>query len=322
MGRSRMVDDGFWDDADLVNLTTEERFTLILFMTCKQSNVIGVFRVIWRSVGAGSGWTHDQVLNAARNLQTKGCIEIDEATGWVWVKEWWKHNSLRGAFTGNVGIKARRELLEVPDVWKTAILEWIAENDCEGACKPLTSPLQWADGNPTPTTNLISISTTTTTDKGGQLVADLDELVDAAVWSTRLVKEIRNEAGFRKKVKERVLAEGPSNEDLIAHKNWRAHQRRQTSRNEQKQEEEKKEKVAAELAGQAATRMAKAKSYLNSLEEADRAALIEHFLKHLAATNSAAFSLYRSKGLQAKIVETELLSFVSSLSSPTSEEAA
>lgn len=105
-GRPRMVSDGFWDDPDLADITHEERCTLLLFLTCKQSNVIGVYRIIWRQVGAGAGWTQDQVLNAARNLKAKGCLDIDESTGWIWVKEWWKHNSLRGAFTGNVAKKA------------------------------------------------------------------------------------------------------------------------------------------------------------------------------------------------------------------------
>lgn len=181
MGRSRMVDDGFWGDPDLADLTIDERCTLLLFLTCPQSNVIGVYRLIWRQVGAGSGWTHDQILNASKNLKSKGCIDLEESSGWVWVKEWWKHNSIKGAFTGNVAKKARQELLQVPDPWKNGILSWIENNDFEGACKPLVSSLRGAGGNST--TNSISIPTTTTSTDSNE------DLVEAVLTDTTPVPE-------------------------------------------------------------------------------------------------------------------------------------
>lgn len=183
MGRSRMVDDGFWGDPDLADLTIDERCTLLLFLTCPQSNVIGVYRLIWRQVGAGSGWTHDQILNASKNLKSKGCIDLEESSGWVWVKEWWKHNSIKGAFTGNVAKKARQELLQVPDSWKSGILDWIENNDFEGACEPLISSLRGAGGNST--TSYISIPTTTTTGSGSS-----EDLVEAALAQRDQAEEV------------------------------------------------------------------------------------------------------------------------------------
>lgn len=216
MARNRMVSDGFWKDADLASLTTEQRTALLLFLTAEESNIIGIYRVIWRAVGAGMGWTHDQILNAARDLQAKDCIAIHEETGWVWVKEWWKHNSLRGAFTGNVAIKAAKELKQVPEFWQQAVITWLTENDQEGACKPLISPLQGSGGNPNPTTS--SIPNSTTTPNGGEV--DIDELVEAAVWAALQVGEIKNEAGFRVKVRARILA-APNPEDMKSLCAWR-----------------------------------------------------------------------------------------------------
>ncbi|HEY3328119.1 MAG TPA: hypothetical protein VGK14_13275 [Novimethylophilus sp.] len=143
-----MINDSFWDDPDLSDYTVETRTALLLFLTCRDSNIIGVYRVNWRSIGAGIGWTKEQATNAARLVEELGGIVIDEETGWVWVKEWWKHNSLRGAFTGNVAKKALQELSIVPDTWKPEVLEWITSNDPEGACKGLISPLAGAGGNP------------------------------------------------------------------------------------------------------------------------------------------------------------------------------
>lgn len=213
MARQRMVSDRFWKDADLASLTTEQRTALLLFLTAEESNIIGVYRVIWRAVGAGMGWTHDQVLNAARDLQAKNCVAIDEATGWIWVKEWWKHNSLRGAFTGNVAKPARIELSQVPEFWKKAILLWITENDHEGACKPLLRDLEGSGGNPNPSPSLISTTT------GGEGV-DIDDLVEAAVWAARQAGDIKNEAGFRVKVRARILTD-PNPEDIKSLRAWR-----------------------------------------------------------------------------------------------------
>lgn len=52
MARQRMVSDDFWVDPDLADLTTEQRTCLLLFLTCKESNVTGIYRVIWRAVGS------------------------------------------------------------------------------------------------------------------------------------------------------------------------------------------------------------------------------------------------------------------------------
>jgi Arc/MetJ-type ribon-helix-helix transcriptional regulator len=210
-----MVSDRFWRDADLASLTTEQRTALLLFLTAEESNIIGVYRVIWRAVGAGMGWTHDQVLNAARDLQAKDCVAIDEVTGWIWVKEWWKHNSLRGAFTGNVAKPARIELSQVPEFWKKAILLWITENDKEGACKPLLRDSQGSGGNPTTNRNL----NPTTTELGGELVADIDDLVEAALWASgsQVIKPGHYRAGIRKRLETSL----PTLDDLATLSAWR-----------------------------------------------------------------------------------------------------
>lgn len=157
--RQRTVSDFFWEDPDLAHLTSENRLTLLMLLTNGSSNIVGVYRVVWRVLGSGVGWTHEQTLQAAKDLQEKGVAEVDEATGWVWVKVWWKNNSLKGAFTGNVSKKAIIESRQVPEIWKERFIQWLFENDPEGATKGLVSSLVGAGGNPNP--NLNSIRTTT-----------------------------------------------------------------------------------------------------------------------------------------------------------------
>lgn len=226
MSRSRMINDSFYDDPDLAEYTVETRFALLMFLTCPASNIIGVYRVNWRSLGAGVGWTKEQSLNAAKLIQELGGIEIEENGDWVWVKEWWKHNSLKGALTGKVSKRAAQELAMVPDFWKQRVIEWINSNDTEGACKPLISPLQGSGGNHTTNPIPISIPTPTDTDtdthRHSQAV-DIDELVDAAEHQAKLTgTKVKNWVGWRAKVRARLEC-GRKPEDLQALEVWRQH---------------------------------------------------------------------------------------------------
>lgn len=256
MARQRMMSDGYWKDPSLASLTTEQRTALVLFLTCEESNVIGIYRVIWRAVGAGMGWTHDQIINAARDLQSKDCIAIHEETGWIWVKEWWKHNSLRGAFTGNVAKKATKELSQVPEFWKQSVLDWLAENDYEGICKALISPLQGAGGNPNP--NLSSNPTT-----NQQMVVEIEDLVDAAVWAS---PGIKSESGFRRTVRARILSDGPNEEDKRALAAWRAQRACKDATREESEREDRDRRAQGD---QQRARFAEAEAYFEGLDEAN-----------------------------------------------------
>lgn len=306
MARQRMVSDDFWGDPDLVDLTTEQRTCLLLFLTCKESNVIGIYRVIWRAVGSGMGWTHDQILNAARDLKRKNCVDIHEDSGWVWVKEWWKHNSLRGAFTGNVAKKAAQELTQVPDFWRVDVRDWLDEKDSEGACKPLLSTLQEAAGNPNPTTSTTPIPTTT---NHQVVVDDLEDLIEAGIWAEGLTSSIRNEAGLRRKIRTRLMAEGPNAEDIHALRAWRAQRDRAAN---ERAEHERELASTATRQQQHAAQAAEVSAYIQSLDEASHAVLVEEFVAYLATANGQAFQFYQRQGLKPKIVETAFRAFVTS----------
>lgn len=308
MARQRMVSDDFWVDPDLADLTTEQRTCLLLFLTCKESNVIGIYRVIWRAVGSGMGWTHDQILNAARDLKRKNCVDINEDSGWVWVKEWWKHNSLRGAFTGNVAKKAAQELTQVPDFWGADVRVWLSANDSEGACKPLLSALQGTAGNPT--TSIIPIptpTTTLTTSDQQVVVADLEELIEAAAWSASRVGPLRNEAGFRRRVRERLRQQGPNPEDILAQRAYRSHQ---DSERDRLAREGTATAAREQHEQQWAAQAEQASTYLATLAPDEHSALVSDFAQDLAARNPAVFRHFRISGLKARIVEVELLKFV------------
>lgn len=192
--RQRMVSDGVWEDPDLSHLTSENKLTLLLLLTNSHSNIIGIYRVVWRVLGAGLGWTHEQTLQAVLDLQDKGVVQIDAETGWLWVKVWWKNNSIRGALTGNVAKKALSEIKQVPEIWRENILKWFSDNDEEGACKGLISGLQGAGANPIPNPNI----NPTAADVGRVEGEDLEDLISATLRARQHADPPQNPAGWKK----------------------------------------------------------------------------------------------------------------------------
>lgn len=287
MGRSRMVDDGFWDDPELSEITLEQRTALLLFLTCPQSNVIGVYRVIWRQVGAGAGWTQDQLLQVARDLQKKGVVAIEEASGWLWVKVWWKHNSIRAAFVGNVQKKAKDELHKVPDYWTDQVMTWLIDNGYEAPPQPLPSPSQGAGGNLTPTSTPIS------NHHHRVVVGEIDEFVEAAAWEAG--SSVRSPSGFRSRVRSRIETEGASADDMATLARWRAWR-----------EQQQREVSAAEREQQAAAAQKKAndqkrhaiESFLDALDAQGRADIDRQFGDWLASHNQGhVLSAFRRVGI-------------------------
>lgn len=68
-----------------------------------------------------------------------------------------------------------------------------------------------------PTNTYTTPSTTTPTTTHHPVVAEIDNLVEAAVWAAQ---DIRSPAGFRAKVRARILASGPTPEDIDTLSRW------------------------------------------------------------------------------------------------------
>ena len=319
MGRQRMISDRFWTDPKNSHYTTENLFTNVLFLTNSYSNIIGVYQVQWRSLGAGIGWTETQMLSAACDLEAKGGLAIDQVTGWVWVKNWWDHNSLSGAFKGKVGPKARAELGQVPEQWREAIHAWLAYCDVERILPFGRSPID-APSNTHPsgsqgsltnhTSNLISTTTTTgapSTGGGGGIQPDLEALVDAAIWAASRVGGIHNEAGYRSAIKGRIQQTGPSAEDLLTLTAWRAeHAKRQ----EQDLARQRQVRQAEEDRSAQVRDIERTNAAFNLLAPADQALTLQAFQNHIASTNPMVFSLMKKQGLKSPVVQAAFTEFL------------
>lgn len=139
------------------------------------------------------------------------------------------------------------------------------------------------------------------------VVEEIEDLIEAGIWAEGLASCIRNEAGLRRKIRTRLLAEGANAEDLHALRAWRAHRDRAASEREQ----HARERAAATAREQKRSRQAaEITAYLQSLNSAEHAALVEQFAAYLPSKNGQAYQSYRHYGLKSKIVESEFHSFV------------
>jgi hypothetical protein len=152
-----MLNEDFWSDPDFDHLTAESKFALAMLCTIPKNGLVGVFKINSRVVGAGIGWTIEQMTNILKHLQEVGEVEVEG--NWVWIKCWWYHNSLKLAFTGNVLKPSKAEVLSLPDALREKVVKWLHEKDTDGVLKGLFSPLEASSSTTTDT----SISTDTTT---------------------------------------------------------------------------------------------------------------------------------------------------------------
>lgn len=333
MGRHRMIKDSIWGDPKLSNLTTENYLTLVLLLTNSYSNVIGVYRAQWRSLGAGIGWTEAQLLSAARDLEAKGLIAIDVDTGWIWVKPWWDHNSISGAFKGKASTKARSELNQVPEQWRTAVQTWLASHDEDGDLKFVVSTsVGPSDGhtwgylapspnhtpNHTSTGNHISTTTGNADPSigGGGDEPDLNALVNAAVWAAAKTSGIHNEAGYRAAIKTRIQQNGPSSEDLLTLKAWRADLRRIE---EQRMEHQRLARQAEDDAEARSARLRENERIIaafDTLAPAERDKALDRFQ---ASCNPMVLSSLKKQGLKSPLVQAALTEYLRTAPTPSPE---
>lgn len=228
--RQRTVSDFFWRDPEICDLSQEDKATLLYLLTSSSSNLIGVYQVVPRIAAAEMGWTADQLVAVLERLQLKGLINFTNS-GWVWIKIWWKHNSAPGSFSPTLKKHAKKQIDEMPLGWRDDFLQLLELAGIDrvsiGYPYPIDTP---------PLNTNTNINTTT-----NQVVVDqIDDLVEAAVWAAcKGGKVLKNESGFRHKVRARFLSGDPSLEDLRSLSAWQESNKREAAQDCARVEERK-----------------------------------------------------------------------------------
>jgi hypothetical protein len=162
--RQRTISDYFWCDPKLSGLSQEDKATLLFFLTSPESNIIGVYQVVWGIAASEMGWTKDQLLVVSNRLMEKGLIKYNE-DGWIFVKIWWEHNSAAGAFSPKLIQNAKKQCDAMPAEWVDEFVDKVDSLKLSGLNR-LSIGYEYPIDTPPPnttTTTCIPISITTTT---------------------------------------------------------------------------------------------------------------------------------------------------------------
>lgn len=124
MGRQRTINDAeFWRAPRIADRTQEDKATLLYLLTSPYSNIIGIYQIVPRIAAAEMGWTADQLLSILKRLGNHDLVLFEDATGFVWVKNWWDHNSAKMAVATTLRSKTFAQIDEIPPSWRNDFLK-------------------------------------------------------------------------------------------------------------------------------------------------------------------------------------------------------
>ena len=154
---------------------------------------------------------------------------------------------------------------------------------------------------------LIKTTTTPSPPRG----MEIDDFVESAVWAT---PPTTSEAGFRRKVRQRIESEGPSPEDRRTLDAWRTWRVRQEEAIQEKERDAQQAAHDQKNRDSNRARLAGAEAFFNGLDEARRGEILANFAEYLAATamqQPHVLSTFRRTGTHTKIVQVALAEFIS-----------
>lgn len=123
MGRQRTINDAeFWRAPRIADRTQEDKATLLYLLTSPYSNIIGVYPIVPRIAAAEMGWTADQFLAILKRLGGFDLAQYEESSGYVWVRNWWDHNSAKMAVATTLREKTYSQIAAIPAAWRSEFL--------------------------------------------------------------------------------------------------------------------------------------------------------------------------------------------------------
>jgi hypothetical protein len=123
MGRQRTINDAeFWRSPRIADRTQEDKATLLYLLTSPYSNIIGVYAIVPRIAAAEMGWTAEQLLAILKRLGSLELVRFEDSSGFVWVRNWWDHNSAKMAVATTLREKTYSQIAAMPAIWRTEFL--------------------------------------------------------------------------------------------------------------------------------------------------------------------------------------------------------
>jgi hypothetical protein len=154
MGRQRTINDAeFWRSPRIADRTQEDKVTLFYHLTSPYSNIIGVYAIVPRIAAAEMGWTAEQLFSVLQRLESVDLIQFDGSSGFIWVKNWWDHNSAKMAVASTLRMKTYAQIDNIPTAWRMDFLQDFLEHLPSGEPDACGSKISYRDVVTTDMTN-------------------------------------------------------------------------------------------------------------------------------------------------------------------------
>ena len=123
MGRQRTINDAHWRSVKMSGKTVEDRYALLYFLTSPFSNIIGAYELVISIAAPEMGWDSESQLKPVINrLIKQELLECDPENGFIWVRDWWDHNSVKMAVGPALIKKTIEQIWKIPSQWRYAYL--------------------------------------------------------------------------------------------------------------------------------------------------------------------------------------------------------
>lgn len=141
------VDTCFWTDGKIRTLSEKGKFLFLYLLTCQHSNAIGCYRLPLAYISSDLKWTPETVTQTVTQTVSIGLIEYDFDREIVWLKNFFKHNTIDNPNVAK-GCISHIEVLDkdspiFPSFIKSLIIfsERFPKGYINGLCNGLANPL-------------------------------------------------------------------------------------------------------------------------------------------------------------------------------------
>jgi hypothetical protein len=123
MGRQRTINDANWRSVKMSGRTVEDRYALLYFLTSPFSNIVGAYELVISIAAPEMGWdSESQLKPVIKRLINEGFLECEKDHGFIWVRDWWDHNSAKMAVGPALIKKTIEQIWKIPSEWRHAYL--------------------------------------------------------------------------------------------------------------------------------------------------------------------------------------------------------
>ena len=133
MSKNRFINTKFWSDNFIVELNPLDRYLFLYFLTNEHTNIAGIYELSLRTISFETGIEKEMLEKMIKRLDGK----IYYIDGWVFIKNFEKHNFARGHSKVVIGIENAKKDIPKNILDKIALL---SENQIphpypiEGSC--------------------------------------------------------------------------------------------------------------------------------------------------------------------------------------------